>query len=108
MTTGDVDKLQAEIQQNRSKIIQLQRRNAHLAQQIRSRDLAASSTIPVNDSSTVRPQRKQTVRATSRNRKSKRQDKSVRRWISIVIAAVAIAVICGILGFTIAKLLTGR
>jgi septal ring factor EnvC (AmiA/AmiB activator) len=103
-TAKNIAQIEAEIQQNQYQIEQLHHRNSQLRAHLNSlqtdRPRSSKSRSPVNS-------RRSTPTATkSRQRKSKQRP---HQWSpKIFLIALAIAIVCGCLGFAIASLITGR
>jgi hypothetical protein len=100
----DIDRLQTEIQYNRTQILKLQRRNALLAEQVRSMALREQSTGRVEGS----PNRNRSRVRHRRQQRSLRRGYPLRTWFYLAIVAVSIAAICGGLGFSIATKIAGK
>ena len=80
-TEQNFSKIKAEIHQNQQEIDRLQQRNDRLTRQLR--------------------ETKQT-RAT----RSRQSDRTFRTWLSITLIAICLAIVCGIIGFAVTKLIT--
>lgn len=81
----NVIKIKAEIDQNQQEIDRLQQRNNRLTRQLGE------------------PRQNQTTR--SRQSRPKHNQTS-RTWLSIILIAICLAIVCGIIGFAITKLIT--
>lgn len=81
----NVIKIKAEIHQNREEIDLLQQRNDQLHRQL--------------------GEPRQTNRTRSRQSRSK-LDRTPKRWLSITLIAICLAIVCGIIGFAVTKLMT--
>jgi uncharacterized membrane protein YccC len=99
-SSEDVDRIRAEIQKNREQILQLQRRNAQLSQNLRSIDISTRPDL----NTAARPG----GRRVQKRRKSKIFRYPKRMWVSLSIAATIIAIFSGLLGFVAVKILTSR
>jgi hypothetical protein len=102
----DIDRLQTEIQYNRTQILKLQRRNAMLAEQVRAMTLREQSTVKVEERS-ERDRNRVRVR-NRRQQRAKGRRYPLRMWFYLTIVAVSIAAICGGLGFAIAAKIAGK
>jgi hypothetical protein len=110
-----IDRLEAEYQKNQERIRQLHRRNRDLAQQMRSfsGNAAAENSLPVRSiaqRSQVKNRRpKSLVRSivdTLKNLDRLRIAKQpLSFWLKATIMMVAVAVVCGSLGFMVTRLI---
>jgi chromosome condensin MukBEF ATPase and DNA-binding subunit MukB len=106
-----LEKLEAEYQQNQERIRQLHRRNRDLADRIR--EFQPEGTLTTNlhpDRPVTRPRKRRSLarlvvdRVKSINKTSIGKY-SIGFWIKAVIMLMAVAIVCGFLGFIITRLI---